>query len=78
VVVVTVAEAGSAALAATRANEEETASVNSRETLSHFDVLRANDGSLGYPNAMKHYASCFGLRSISYTIPTIRTEPVCH
>jgi hypothetical protein len=54
VVAVTLAEAGSNAVAATSANEEETAKVDSRKALSHFDdVRRANDGSLGYPKTTK-------------------------
>jgi hypothetical protein len=63
VVVVTLAEAARDVVANTSADEEEAASVHRRRTLSHFDdVLRANDGPLGYPNTMKPCVNRFNLR----------------
>jgi hypothetical protein len=60
VVVVTLAEAASEVVANTSADEEETASVHRRRTLSHFDgVLRLNDGSLGFPKTVKRYVIRF-------------------
>jgi hypothetical protein len=66
VVIATLAEAEREVVAVMSTNEEERASVHTRNTPSHFDgLLRANGGSLERVKPTKPYVIGFHHRSIS-------------